>query len=162
MRCAHHDIRPKRGNNVSQKSDLRMCSAAYPICCARRAMPRYIVAATNKNHLPQYEVPPYPQLECTKDAACCALDTLELASSALNVVRTRSRENSAEIPEPLKSLRPSHLKNGGGARAPPTDPTQNPLHANRSSMRAPLFRNTSVWKVTSERLPEHFQVQLQT
>ena len=40
--------------HLSRKSDLRMCSAAYPICCARRAMPIYIVATTNQNHLPYH------------------------------------------------------------------------------------------------------------
>ena len=43
MRCARHDVRPKRRKHMSwhvlrpaQKSDLHMCSTAYPICCTRR------------------------------------------------------------------------------------------------------------------------------
>ena len=42
-----------------------------------------------------------------------------------------------------RALRPSHLTIGGGcARARPTEPTQHPLHANRSSMGAPLCGDT--------------------
>ena len=55
MHCARHDIRPKRWERLSWTSELHICSVACPICCARRAMPRYIVAATNQNHLP-YEM----------------------------------------------------------------------------------------------------------
>ena len=58
MRCARHDIRPKRSTHVLACAapgitpDLHICSAAYPNGCARRAMTRYIVAATSSNHLP--------------------------------------------------------------------------------------------------------------
>ena len=52
MRCARHDIRPKRREHMLRKSDLHICSTACPIRWAWHAMPRYIVAATNWNHLP--------------------------------------------------------------------------------------------------------------
>ena len=44
-------IRKKDEEKMSGKSDLRICSAAYLIRRARSAVPRYIAATTNENHL---------------------------------------------------------------------------------------------------------------
>ena len=51
MCCAWHKHVSLHVLRSARTSDLHVRSAAYPICCARRAMPRYAVAATNRDHL---------------------------------------------------------------------------------------------------------------